>query len=146
MARGGIALAAVITVSSAGCGGEMLSRAEYVAGLDAACRDFAAREEKIGEPQSMTDLVEKGPRVLEAFEQTIVETARELEALEEIAGKAGRMVELADRQRDVLAGLIEAANEGDFAKVRRVASENAALNEEAGAIARELGADACAGR
>ena len=92
----------------------------------------------------MTELIEKGPRVLEAFEATILEAAHELDAPEEIAVEGERMAELADRQRDVLAGLVEAANEGDFTRVRRLASENGALNEEAGAIARALGATACA--
>lgn len=54
------------------------------------------------------------------------------------------MVELAEQQRDSLAGLIDAAKSGDVAEVRQLASKNQALNEEANSITRELGAEACA--
>jgi hypothetical protein len=133
-------------VLAAGCaGGEALAKDEYVSRLNAACEDFIEREQEIGEPQSLADLEAKGPRVLEAFEQTILDAARTLEAPEEIADQAARLAELAEEQRDVLAGLVEAAREGDVARVRELVSRNQAVNEEAGSIARDLGANACAG-
>ena len=140
-----LALLAVLLAAAAGCGDEEpLTRKQYAARLSAACKAFASREEAIGDPTTVPDLVEKGPRVLAAFEDTILAEARRLEAPDEIANDAARMLELAEQQRDVLAGLSDAAQEADFAKLRALSSKNVAINSEAGAIARELGATGCA--
>jgi hypothetical protein len=136
---------ALVVASSGGCGnGDALSKDEYVASLNAMCEDFSAREERIGEPQNVSDLVEKGPRVLEAFEEAIVDEVDGLEAPDEIAEQANRLVEVAKDQRDVLRDLIDAAKDNDLAAVRTLSSRNEVLNDEANSIMRELGADACA--
>jgi hypothetical protein len=140
----GAALGILAALVGAGCGGdETLSKEEYVSRLNAMCEDFRARERGIGEPQTIAEVVTKGPRVLDAFEETILEEARELEAPDEIADQADRLVDLAEQQRDALADLIDAAKNSDVAQVRQLASKNAALNEEAGSITRGLGAEAC---
>jgi hypothetical protein len=108
------------------------------------CWDFSEREKKIGEPHTAQDLVEKGPRVLDAFEKAIVDKVHKLKPPGEIADQAKRMAELADEQRIVLRGLVDAAKSGDFAKVNELSSKNTMLNKESGSIARELGATACA--
>lgn len=142
----GRVLGILAVVLAAGCAGaEPLSKEEYVSKLNAACEDFGEREKEIGEPRTLADLVEKGPRILDAFEKTILAKARSLKAPDEIADQADRLVELAERQRDVLGGLIDAARENDVAKVRQLVSRNEALNKEATSIARDLGAEACAG-
>jgi hypothetical protein len=141
----GAALGIIGATLGAGCGGEeTLSKEEYVSRVNGMCESFSARENQIGEPRTMADLVAKGPRVLDAFEQTILEEARELDAPDEIAEQAERLVALAEQQRDVLADLIDAAENGQVAEARRLASRNQALNEEANSITRELGAGACA--
>jgi hypothetical protein len=135
----------LVPVMSGGCGdGQALSRDEYVARLNAMCEDFSAREQRIGEPQSLSDLVEKGPRILEAFEDAIVDEVDGLEAPDEIAAEANRLADLADEQRVVLGDLVEAARDDDFPAVRTLASRNLALNNESNTIARELGAKSCA--
>jgi hypothetical protein len=142
----GVVLGSVMAGLAAGCGGdEELSREKYVAELNAMCEDFGTREKEIGEPRTAADLVEKGPRVLEAFEEAIVDKVGTLDAPDEIADQADRLVGLADQQRDVLEGLVDAARENDFARTRELAAKNEALNKEAGRIARELGAEACVG-
>jgi hypothetical protein len=108
------------------------------------CEDFAAREQAIGEPETIADLVEKGPRIVDAFEKAILARVRMLDAPDEIADKAAGLIDLAVRQRDVLADLVAAAEESDLGKVKQLASMNSALNEEADAITRELGAKGCA--
>jgi hypothetical protein len=141
----GVVLGGVMAALAVGCGGdEELSREEYVAELNAMCEDFSARERKIGEPQTVGDLVEKGPRILDAFEDEIVDKVGTLDPPDEIADQADRLVDLADQQRDVLAELVDAAKDSDIARVREFASKNAALNKEASRIARELGAESCA--
>lgn len=143
--QAGAALGIIGATFGAGCGGDgTLSKEKYVSRLNMLCENFSARENQIGEPRTIADLVAKGPRLLAAFEQTILEEVRDLEAPDEIADQAERLVDLAERQRDSLAELIDAAKNGDVTKVRQLASENAALNEEANSITRELGAEACA--
>jgi len=138
-------LGILVAVLAAGCaGGEALSKEQYVSKLNAMCREFSAKEKEIGEPQTLADLVEKGPRILDEFEKSIVDKVGTLKAPDEIADQADRLVDLAGQQRDVIGELIDSARDNDFAKVRGLASKNEALNTEATSIMRELGAEACA--
>jgi gas vesicle protein len=141
---GGV-LGFLVGVLAAGCaGGEALTKEQYVSKVNAMCEDFSEKEKEIGEPQTLADLVEKGPLILEEFEKAIVDKVRNLKAPDEIADQADRLVDLADQQRDVIAELIDAAKDSDFAKVRELVWKNEALNKEANSVARELGAEACA--
>jgi hypothetical protein len=134
----------VVALLAVGCGGdEALSREEYVAKLNAMCEDFGEREDEIGEPQTVADLVEKGPQILEAFDKAILNQVEELRAPGEIADEADRLVVLASRQHDVLAGLVDAAREGDLERVQELAARNERVNGEASALARRLGAESC---
>jgi len=142
---GGV-LGIVVGAMAAGCAGEEpLSKEQYVSRLNAMCEDFSEKEREIGDPQTLADLVENGPRILDTFEKTIVDEVRSLKAPDEIADQADHLVDLGEQQRDVIAELIDAARDGDFAKVRELDSKNKALNNEAGSIARNLGAESCAG-
>ena len=114
-----------------------------VSKLNAMCADFSAREQEIGEPQTRADLVEKA-RILDAFEIAIANQVGTLDAPDEIANEADRLVDIAHQQREVLGGLVDAATNGEYVEVRRLASKNAALNKESSLIAQKLGADACA--
>jgi len=122
---------------------ETLSKEEYASRLSAMCESFQAREQKIGEPQTLEDLVENGPQVLDAFEETIVDKVHSLKAPAEIADQADRLVDLTDEQRGVLADLIEAAKKNDVAKVQELAAKNERVNEQTGSLARDLGAKSC---
>jgi hypothetical protein len=139
------AVLAIALVASACGGDETLTSEEYAARLNAACREFAERELRIGDPQTAADLVEDGPEVLQAFEETILEAADSTEAPDEIAGEAALLRRLAHDQRDVLAGLVDAARDRDVPRLSRLAAQNRSLNQEASSTARRVGADACAG-
>lgn len=141
---GGV-LGFLVGLLAAGCaGGEALTKEQYVSNLNGMCEDFSEKEKEIGEPQTVGDLVEKGPLILEEFEEAIVDKVRNLKAPDEIADQADRLVDLADQQRDVIAELIEAAKDNEVATVRELVSKNEALNKEANSIASELGAEVCA--
>jgi hypothetical protein len=133
-----------VSVPTACGGSEALSKRQYVSRLNAMCQDFSKREKAIGDPQTIEDLVEKGPRVLDAFEKAIVNKVHKLKAPDEIADQANRLAGLADEQRNVLRRLVDAAKRSDFAKVIELSSKNAMLNRESGSSASELGATACA--
>jgi hypothetical protein len=121
--RSVLLLLPALLATAAGCGSEApLTKQEYAARLSAACEAFAAKERTIGDPSTLPDLVEKGPRILSAFEETVLAEARSLEAPNDLAGRATRLVDLAERQRDVLAALIDAARVGDFATVQTLTS------------------------
>ena len=107
------------------------------------CEDFAARERKIGEPHTITDLAERGDRVAEAFERAIANKVGTLKPPAELRAEADRLVELARQQRDVLRGLAAAAKANDFERLQRLVSRNQALNEEGESIMRKLGAKSC---
>lgn len=138
------ALCAVL-VALAGCGnGGELSREQYVAKLDAACADFAAREAEIGEPKTVADLVEHGAQIVAAFEDTILATASTLIPPEAIADEAAKLADLARSQQAALRGLVDAAESGDLAKLQQLAARNRLINERSAKLARALGATTCA--
>ena len=139
----GVALS-VLAGLAGGCAGDKeLSKDEYVSRLNAMCEDFSAREQEIGEPHTLADLVEKGPRILDAFDMAIMEKVGALEAPDEIAAQADRLVDVAEEQGAVLRELVAAARDNNVAEVQSLAERNDALNNESNAIARELGADVC---
>ena len=109
------------------------------------CKDFAARAQEIGEPRSSSGLGERGDRIADVFDESIGDKVKTLEAPDEIVAQAERMRAIAAQQGLTLRGLAEAARERDLSRLRQLAAKNSELNSEADAIARELGADACAG-
>jgi hypothetical protein len=68
----------------------------------------------------------------------------DLKASSEIAAQADRLVDLSNRQCDVLAALVEAAKQNDVAQVRELVPKNEMLNKESNNLARNLGARSCA--
>ena len=138
-------LGVLLALATTACGeSKTLSKSQYVSRLNAMCEDFSRREQEIGDPQTAEDLVQKGPRVLDAFEQAIVDEVHGLKAPDEISGQANRMARLADEQHDVLSRLVVAAKRNDLALVGELAAKNAALNRQSSAVASELGATSCA--
>jgi hypothetical protein len=136
----------VLAVALTACGGAAarLDRQAYAAKLSAMCRDFSAREKRIGEPRTLDDVAVRGPQIVEAFDKAIRDKVRGLRASEAIATEARRFRELADEQHDVLAALAVAAKRGDGIEAQRLVVRNQALNSEAGSIAHALGARGCA--
>jgi hypothetical protein len=122
---------------------ETLSKEQYASRLSAMCESFRTKEQTIGEPRTLEDLVEKGPRVLAAFDETI-DKVHSLKAPTEIADQTDRLADLTDEQRGVLAELVDAAKKNDVAKVQELVAKNARVNDEAGSLARDLGAKSCA--
>ena len=140
----GAAVAIVVLAVLASCGGNSaLTRDDYVARLNEACADYAREHDAIGEPESIDDLREKGPRIVAVFER-LVERVRKLEPPDELEGEAQKLLEIGDRQLEVLRGLTKAAREGSVAKLERLVAESARLNEEARGLFRRIGATDCA--
>jgi hypothetical protein len=117
---------------------------EYVAALNALCEEYSRKHDAIGEPQSFADLVDKLPRIIEAFEP-LVAGQRRIEAPHELADDAKRLTEIGERQLEVMRRLVAAARDNDLDALQPLVAENQALNGEATEISRRLGATACAG-
>ena len=133
-----ILLAAVIAVALAGCG-----KQSYGSKVSAMCEDFAKREHKIGEPRSPSDLAARGDRIVQAYDEAILQPLLRTKAPPEDAAAAARLRQLAQQQRDTLRALADAGKRGDLTTLRRLAVRNAQLNRQAGDIARSLLAKSC---
>jgi hypothetical protein len=125
----------------AGCGQSAQDR--YASQLNGLCEDYRDAEDEIGEPKSLTDLAERGPAILAAFDEKIRAKVGDLDAPPEFAARAKRLDRLADRQHDTLAGLIKAAQTRSMAHLATFSQRNQQLNRQAGGIARSMGADSC---
>jgi hypothetical protein len=139
----------VLAFLAAGCGGGGgeaggLTREEFVSELDQICADFAAKQEEIGEPDSLDDLAELGPEIESEFDAAI-QRARDLgEPPEEIADGVDRFLDLAEEQKAVIGDFVAAAEDADVQRVQEIAEEAEELDEESDRIATELGAERCA--
>ncbi len=134
-----------LSVALAGCGGGgALTRAQYLSKVDAACEAFHERESEIGEPKTVRDLALRGPKILAVFDDTLLEEVASLDPPKAIAGQARRLVAVARLQRATLVELVQAAQRHDLSDVQQLQATNAALNKQAAALARKLGASRCA--
>jgi hypothetical protein len=134
----GVALGILVAGLAAGCaGGEEPSK------LNAMCEDFSARGSRRSASRTPSPILSIRPADPRRVRKAIADKVGTLKAPDEIADQADRLAGRAERQRDVLGELIDAATDNDFAEVRRLVSKNDALNKESNSIAREIGADAC---
>jgi hypothetical protein len=139
----------VLAFLAAGCGGNGgeaggLTREEFVSELDQICADFEAKQEQLGEPESLEDVAELGPEVESEFDAAI-QRVRDLgEPPEEIADDVDRFLDIAEEQKAVIGDLVSAAEDADIQRVEEVAEEGEELDEESDRIATELGAERCA--
>jgi predicted nucleic acid-binding Zn-ribbon protein len=138
----------VLAIAASGCGGGGggggLSQEEFVAELDQICADFNAKQDEIGEPETLEDVAEQGPQVQAEFEAA-VERIRDLgDPPAEIAEDADRFREIAEDSQRLIGDLVDAAEANDLQRAEAIAEEGQALNDESEEIARELGAENCA--
>jgi hypothetical protein len=136
---------AVVAIA-AGCGGGGggLGKEEYVSKLNAICADVTQKREEIGDLQGLADVVEKGPRLLDAFDMAIDQVKNLGDPPGEIAGQVDRFIELSEERRDLIEQTIDAARDGDTAKISELSSKTDPLDSESDDIAKELGASDCA--
>jgi hypothetical protein len=142
------ALAALLAALSAGCGGgggggSSLTKEEFASQLNAICEDFNRKQEEIGEPQSLSELGEKGDQILDEFDKAI-DRVRDLNPPDEVADQVNRFVEIGDQQRDLIGDVVQAAKDNDLAKAQQVGAQIEPLDAESDRIANQLGAPACA--
>jgi len=142
-----VGLASLLAIVAAGCGGgggsDKLTKEEYASKLNAICDEYNAKQKEIGDPESLSDIGDKGPKIVDEFENAI-DKAKNLNPPDEIADQVNRFISLAEQQRDLLNDLIDAAKDNDTAKVQEIGSKIEPLSTEGDQISNDLGAPACA--
>ena len=130
----------------AGCGGaSTLTKEQYAAKVSSGCTNFARGERAIGEPHSVADVAARGPRIAALFAVTLERPLARLRPPPAFASLHTRLVGLARRQHEVRAALARAARHSDLTSFTRLVAENERVNRAAAAVARQVGAAACAG-
>jgi outer membrane murein-binding lipoprotein Lpp len=144
----GAALA--LALVAAGCGGggagDELTKEEYSSQLNAICTDLNAKNDEIGEPQSLADVGEKGDDLLAAFDEAIAEV-EDLNPPADLEEAHNEFVDLGHQTRDLVGQLVDAAQEDppDEAKINELGPKIDPLDAKSNEIAKnELGAPACA--
>ena len=148
----GLALAAASALAAAGCGDDKPSKQEFAQKANEVCRDIERQGGRLGDaqPRSLDDLVAFSERA----ERNVAGGVRRLKALERPSGEDGelatRFVDALGAEMDrefvpALRGLRTAARAKDPRGLRAAAERLQQVDTgRSGALARELGAIACA--
>jgi len=146
-----LAIAAVLVLAlavvAAGCGGgggSALSKDEYSARLNTICKELNAKNKEIGEPNSLDELVQKGPQLSDAFQNAIDEVG-DLKPPDELKTAHARFLSLGKQIHSKIDDLLDAAKKKDEAKLNAIGSTIDPLDRESNQIAKtQLNAPACA--
>lgn len=139
-----VAAAPLIAIILVACGGDPLTKEEFITQADAIC---AAAEEEIADlerptnPDQIDDFVE---RARELTENTL-EQLRELEPPEADAEELERMLDAIQRAVDQLPDLAEAAKTNDTQAIADASREVQEATETSREIASEYGFEKCGG-
>jgi hypothetical protein len=138
----------VLAIAAAGCGGggggSALSKDEYSARLNHICEELNSKNKEIGDPQSVEDVAQKGPKLNDAFQEAIDEVEG-LNPPDELKDAHERFLSLGKQIHSKIDDLIDAAKKNDQAKLQQIGSAIDPLDKESNQIAtNQLGAPACA--
>ena len=142
----GLGVVVALALAAVGCGGggsKTLSKADYASQLNQICSDYNATVKKIGEPNSIAELADKGPKLLEEFDKAVAK-ADKLKPPSEIKTDAGKFLSESKQLRDAINQLIAAAKKNDTAKITEFGGKADALSKDTDALGKKLGAPACA--
>jgi hypothetical protein len=142
------AVVAALAIVAAGCGGggggNSLSKEEYSSQLNKICTELNDKNNAIGDPGSIDDVVTKGPQLQEAF-QSAIDEVENLNPPDELKDAHERFLSLGKQIHSKIDDLIDAAKKKDAAKLQQIGATIDPLNKESNDIAKnQLGAPACA--
>ncbi len=135
----------MLALAVAGCGGggsKGLSKEDYGAKLNQIC---ATTVKKAGLPSSLPELVSKGPALIAEFDRALPQ-AEALEPPGDLKQDAEKFLSEYRQLRNLVSQLIAAAKKNDLGTVAQAAGKADALGKDTAALARKLGAPACAQR
>jgi hypothetical protein len=135
---------AVVAAGCGGGGGKTLSKEEYSSQLNKICTELNAKNKEIGEPSSLDDVVQKGPKLNDAF-QNAIDEVEGLNPPDELKDAHERFLSLGKQIHSKIDDLLDAAKKNDVAKVQQISSTIDPLDKASNQIAKtQLGAPACA--
>jgi hypothetical protein len=146
MKRGAVVAAvcgAAILTACGGDGGDRLSREELVSQADAICGEYEQKLDALGEPQTIQEVESLADDAKPIVEEGVGKL-EQLQPPEELEDDYDRWIELNHDSVAVIDDLKDAAASGDEAQVRQVVQEAQAKENEADALAGEIGFDECA--
>jgi hypothetical protein len=147
LAAAALALAAIAVGCGGGGdggdgGGDRLTQEEFVEQADALCADANQQIGALGEPQSIQELATFAAEAVSISEQTL-DSLRELNPPEELQAQYDRALELLSEQNALGREVVEAAEDGDTARIEELTAQAEPLEEEADQIAVDLGLETC---
>ena len=143
LAIAGVLALVLVAAGCGGGGGKSLSKEEYSSQMNKICTELNAKNKAIGDPQSIADVVTKGPQLQDAF-QSAIDEVEGLNPPAELKDAHERFVSLGKQIHSKLDDLIEAAKKKNLAKAQQIGATVDPLNTESNEIARtKLGAPAC---
>ncbi len=151
--RRGFALAPLVALLVAGCGGDDgPTRQEFAADANKVCTDIERQSEQLGEAQP--DSVAEIGRFADRAEKTVQDGVSRLEKIERPSGDDGKKAKefvdalKSDVERELVPALRDlktAANEKDAKGLRSAAAELQKIDtSRSDKLAKDLGATACA--
>ena len=144
-----LVLPGLAALALAGCGGGgdsaggTLTKAELVAQANAICKDYDARINALGDPQSIEDLVGLVEEAKPIAEDAVAKL-RALKAPEDLQASYDKYLATGDVNIEFLAQLGEAAKSGDAAAIEKTGTDGQSNADKAHGIAAELGLTECA--
>lgn len=146
------ALSPLVAVAlAAGCGGgggggggseDRLTREEFVAAADAACKAANDEIDALAEPTSLAEAGTFLEQVL-PIQEDLVATLRGLRPPEVDQAKVDEAIGLLEQQLDVARDLQAAVDDGDEAKFTEIYEQGDPIDEQVDEIAKELGLVEC---
>jgi hypothetical protein len=121
---------------------ERLTKEEYIAAADAICKDANDRVAALEDPESSDELVSFIQQA-RAIGREQLTALRELSPPEDIEARVEEAYGLIDDQLALTEELEQAAEEEDLERVEELVDEGNALDEQADAIAVEIGLQEC---
>ncbi len=138
-----VALAAVLAAGCGGGGSKTLSKEEYGTQLNQICADYNAKVKEIGEPNTVSELADKGPQLVDEFDKAIGK-AEKLKAPDELKSTSDQFISKSKDLESTLKDIVDAAKANDAAKIQQLGTTASTLSNETDALGKQLAAPACA--
>lgn len=141
-----VALMVVAVASAAACGGggggDRLTQEEYIAQADAICKDASDRIDALAEPQTKEETIEYLQEGRAIGEDQLA-SLRELSPPESIEARVEEAYGLIEDQLALTEDLEQAVEDEDVARIDELVAEGEAIDQQANAIAQEIGLQEC---
>jgi hypothetical protein len=133
---------ALLAAGCGGGGGDRLSREQLVAKADAICKDYNAKFNALGQPNSMDELGSFADKALPIAQEGRTKLG-ELKPPEDLQATYDKWLAEGDKAVDAIKRLRTAAEKNDAAAVRSIGEEANRENHKSDQLASQLGFKAC---